>query len=185
MNEQKEKYYISRLREGDKNAFKMLFGHYYPMFFSFAVSILHDEFVADDVIQNVFLRIWVHRERLDASRSLKNYLLVSVRNEIYVHYRNVFLNNSEPIVTDYIDSSSLEETLSASDLRNRINEIIFKMPRRRRDVFTLSRIKGLSNSEIAERLGISVRTVEKHIELALRHIRSHLSIPVVLLIMML
>ncbi len=185
MTEKEETRLISELRNGDKGAFKQLFEHYYPLFFSFSVKILHDEFLADDVIQNVFVRIWVYREKLDSSRSIRNYLLVSVRNEIYAHFRNAFMNNSEPLSPDHVSASSLEDDLSASDLKYRINEVVLQMPPRRREVFMLSRVNGLSNAEIAERLGISVRTVEKHIELSLRHIRRQLSIPVILLLMIL
>ncbi len=182
MTEYVEKEYVSRLKSGDKSAFKALFEHYYPVFFTFAKNMLNDEFIADDIIQNVFMRVWIRRENLDTSRSFKNYLLVSVRNEIYVHYRSLFLKKEEALDNDYVNSSSLEDDVSATDLKERIGGIISRMPQRRREVFTLSRVNGMTNAEIASRLGISVRTVEKHIELALRDIRKILLIPVLLLV---
>ncbi len=74
---------IRNIRKGDEKSFEELFDRYYDRFYAFACALLHDRDAAEDILQNVFLKLWIGRERLDEDRSVSNYLLVSVRNEIY------------------------------------------------------------------------------------------------------
>ena len=78
-----DKQLIRAIKNGDTKSFSKLFEKYYDKYFSFACALLHDTDAAEDVLQNVFLKIWLGRERLDENRSIENYLLVSVRNEIF------------------------------------------------------------------------------------------------------
>lgn len=181
-----DKVLVRRLKGGDKSAFKALFERYYPQFISFAHKLLRDESAADDLIQNVFLKIWIGREHLNENKNFKNYLLVSVRNEIYQYFRQHFRITDTAECPEIIDpSQNLDTELSAKELEKRIVGIISKMPQRRREIFNMSRSEKLSNQEIANRLGISVRTVEKHIENALADIRKHINISVLVLAMIL
>ena len=175
MTEQNEKYLIGRLKKGDKDAFRQLFEHYYPLFLAFARKMLKEDYVAEDLIQNVFMRTWVLREKLDEKRSLKNYLLVAVRNEIYYYLRSEFKKKHEELEEEAaVSSFDINNAMSAKQMEVHISKIIAAMPERRREIFEMSRSQKLSNAEIAERLGISVRTVEKHIENALSDIRHKL-----------
>lgn len=181
-----DKVLVRRLRDGDKLAFKALFERYYPLFMSFAHRLLKDETAAEDLIQNVFLRIWTGRANLDEDKNFKNYLLVSVRNEIYQYFRHHFRIDDTAECPEVVDTTqNIDTELSAKELEKRITDVIMKMPQRRREIFNLSRLEKLSNQEISTRLGISVRTVEKHIENALKDIRQHLNISVLILTMIL
>ena len=183
MTEQNEKKLIINLKNGDKNAFKQLFEHYYPLFLAFARKMLKQDNVAEDIIQNVFMRTWVLRERLDEKRSLKNYLLVAVRNEIYYHLRGELKKRHEKLQEEAaICPFDINSAISAKDLEKDLERIVASLPDRRREIFEMSRNQKMSNSEIAERLGISVRTVEKHIENALSDIRQKLATTSVLAI---
>lgn len=175
MTELNETYLISRLKKGDKNAFKQLFEHYYPLFLAFAKKMLKEDYAAEDLIQNVFMRTWVLRERLDEKRSLKNYLLVAVRNEIYYYLRSEIKKKHEVLYEDAaICSFDINSAMSAKDMEQSLERIVATLPERRRAIFEMSRYQRMSNLEIAECLGISIRTVEKHIENALSDIRHKL-----------
>lgn len=185
---EQERNLIIRLKNGDKDSFNLIFDKYYPLFISFTRRILRNDAACEDIVQNVFMRLWIHREHLDPSGSLKNYLLVSVRNEIYCHLRLVFNSRREDILKDeheYHDVTDIAEEYSARDFYNNIDKIVSRMPERRKEVFELSRKGQMSNKDIADRLGISVRTVEKHLQLALSEIRRTLKLSVVALIMLL
>ncbi|MBE6251763.1 MAG: RNA polymerase sigma-70 factor [Bacteroidales bacterium] len=186
MTEQHEKYLIEKLKKGDKDAFRQLFEHYYPLFLAFAKRMLRDDYVAEDLIQNVFMRTWVLRERLDEKRSMKNYLLVAVRNEIYYYFRSEFKKKHDQLQEEAaVSSFDINSALSAKEMEKNIAKVIAAMPERRREIFEMSRTQKLSNAEIAERLGISIRTVEKHIENALSDIRHKLPVSILVLITLL
>ena len=175
---------VKRLKDGDKNAFKHLFERYYPLFISFAQRMLKDDSTAEDLIQNVFMKIWVGRENLNEDKNFRNYLLVSIRNEIYQYFRNAFKLEDTPQCPEIIDGSmNIETEMSAKELERNITGIISHMPQRRREIFNMSRHEKLSNREIAQRLGLSVRTVEKHIENAHADIRKHIHVSILVIIM--
>ena len=175
MTELNEKHLISRLKKGDRNAFGQLFEHYYPIVLSFVNSMLHNKTVAKDLIQNVFMRIWANRKNLDESKRLKNYLQVAIRNEVYYYLRSEMKKKHEDIHPEIMDhSTSSDASISAKELEKNISETLAAMPERRREIFEMSREKKLSNAKIAQRLDISTRTVEKHIENALADLRRNL-----------
>ena len=147
--------------------------------------MLRDADAAEDVVQNVFMRLWIGRERIDPERGLRNYLLVAVRNEIYCYLRMAFQarRESHSTVREPEDSAPGQDSeLSARELQQVVDQVVEHMPSRRREIFLLSRRQHLSNAEIARQLGLSVRTVEKHIELALQEIRQVLRVSIVLLV---
>ena len=177
---------VKRLKCGDKDAFRLLYERYYPLFISFAQSMLKDETMAEDLIQNVFMKIWVGRTNLHEEKNFRNYLLVSIRNEVYQYFRYAFRIDGDAQYPDIIDGSmNVEVSMSAKELERNITGIIARMPQRRREIFNMSRYEKLSNKEIAQRLGLSVRTVEKHIGNALADIRKNIPVSTLVLVMML
>lgn len=184
MTDSEDRILVKRLKDGDKKAFRALFERYYPMFISFSRKMLKDEATAEDMIQNVFMKIWVGRENLNEDKNFRNYLLVSVRNEIYQYFRHAFKIEDSGKCPEVIDGSmNVETDMSARELQKNISAVISGMPQRRREIFNMSRHEKLSNKEIAQRLGLSVRTVEKHIENALADIRRHIHISILVIIM--
>ena len=185
MRELDDRFLVKQLKDGNKAAFQILFERYFSLFLTFSNNLLKDQANAEDVVQNVFIKIWVGRDKIDENKNFKNYLLVSVRNEIYHHFRFAAKNQHDNLSTDIIDNEiNIETNLSVRELEQRIRELVQKMPQRRREIFNMSRTEKLSNLEIARRLGLSVRTVEKHIELALSDLRKGLTISIALLIML-
>lgn len=172
-----EQLLLRQLREGDMGSYETLFHRYYPTFFAFARGMLKDAGAAEDIIQNVFMKIWIHREALVETMSIKNYIYVLSKREIFNHLRAKY--NTHVVLTEDMmtleHSSSHEETQSDyRELREAVQNVIDAMPPKRKSVFCLSRFKSLTNQEIADKLGISIRTVEKHIELALRTFKEQL-----------
>ena len=169
-----EQLLLRQLREGDIGSYETLFHRYYPTFFAFARGMLKDAGAAEDIIQNVFMKIWIHREALDETMSIKNYIYVLSKREVFNYLRAKY--NTHVVLTE--DMMTLEQSSSTdeptTDYREAVQSVIDTMPPKRRSVFCLSRFKSLTNQEIADKLGISIRTVEKHIELALRTFKEQL-----------
>ena len=145
-----------------------------------------DRAAADDIAQNVFMKVWVNRERLDATKSIRNYLLVLARNEVYNYLRSkarTFTSLQEAVL--YSDKkkegspvprNEIEDMLDLNQTSEIVESIICRMPPQRQRIFRLSRFDHLSSKEIAAQLSLSSRTVEKHLELAIKELRKHLDI---------
>ncbi len=172
-----DKQLIRSIKGGDARSFEKLFEKYYDKYFSFACALLHDADAAEDVLQNVFLKIWLGRERLDESRSIENYLLVSVRNEIFdwlrLKYNQTMIH--EETVEKEDDSADIEASLAWAETSDKMDRIIRNMPPQRQRVFMMSRYSNMSSKEIADTLNLSIRTVERHIYLALKDLKSIIS----------
>lgn len=159
---------------GDVDAYERIFHKYYPMVLNFIKGMLKDNVRAEDVAQNIFMKLWVNRYMLNKDQSLKNYLYVLARNEVI----NILSSKTSRSLTFHAqlpDSSvggqEIDEWLSFTETNAKILQDIEAMPPQRRMVFKMSRYENMSNMDIAIRMNLSVRTVEKHIELALKDLR--------------
>ena len=172
-----DKQLIRAIKGGDTKSYEKLFERYYDRYFSFACALLHDADAAEDVLQNVFLKLWIGRDRLDENRSIENYLLVSVRNEIFdylrLKYNQTVVRGETPEKEDA--SADIEEEMFRSETSDRMDKIIKNMPPQRQRIFMMSKYENMSSKDIADALGLSVRTVERHIYLALKDLKQIIS----------
>ncbi|MDR0422588.1 MAG: RNA polymerase sigma-70 factor [Proteiniphilum sp.] len=163
--------------ESNRKEFEKLFIRYFPKVRSFARILLKSEQDAEDVAQDIFVKLWEQPEIWEKN-FVRNYLYTMVKNHIFNRIKR------KNIESGYIHSQI--DTLSPGDLaefRDPLDEMYLdemrlllklaleRMPEKRRKVFEMSRFQHLSNSEIAVRLNLSVRTVEQHIYLALRELK--------------
>ena len=168
-----EKIILSALSRGNEEAFDMIFEQLYPKMKSFAFRLCGNEFDAENIVQDVFMQLWVNRESLKDIDSLDGYVFMMVRNAGLNFLRGslrrgaVRLDDTLQVAGDVLHYKELEAVLEQE---------VSKMPPQRRTVFFMSRVEGLSNAEISDKLGISKRTVESHISLALRDLREAMSL---------
>lgn len=166
---------IHEIKKGSVKGFEILFLKYYPRFSSFIFGLVKDEWIAEDIAQNVFMKVWIHRESLQEDQSMQAYLYVLAKYEVYNHFRakhnRVVDRYIDGIHDNEIQNSEVEDKLHMEELQRSIYAAIESMPEKRREIFKMSRYQHKQAKEIAEITGLSIRTVEKHIELALRDLR--------------
>ena len=168
---------IMRFIEGDQTAFELLFRFYYPGLVVFAKQLIFDPAEAENIVQDFFVNLWVNRDKIKDSSSLKGYFFTSIKNRAFNYLKSVKVR--EHIIDELkqlTESDSLfqPDIFVESELQNRIKAALNKLPVRTREIFVLSRTKGYSNDEIADMLNISKRTVETQISNALRSLRVEL-----------
>lgn len=166
------------LKNGDEKAFETLFWKYNEHVYHFIYSLLYEKSMAEDLTQNVFLKIWEKHETIDVEQNFDAYLFTIARNLVYKETENRLLSEklTESLQRQLSDADSLtEERIDAESLREYINSLIEELPPSRREIFRLSRHEHLSYREIAERLSISEKTVETQVNRALRFLRDRLS----------
>ena len=163
-----ERKLITGLKKGEMSAYEQAFHLYYPRFVRFAEYIVKDLSTAKDLVQNVFLKVWRYRDRLDESLSQGSYLYVLTKREVLNHLRAC--KATEPVEA----MESLAEKGSDPERRADValvREQFSQLPPQRRRVFEMSRLQGMSNREIARALSLSEKTVERHITLAGKQLR--------------
>ena len=172
---------MSALADGNERAFDALFVEYYPKVLQFVMRFCHDKSEAENIVQDLFMELWIKRERFTKIENLDNYLFVSARNSA-IHYvkQSLVCVDDESACNVQSNYVSGDMKLCYEELYGFIMREIDSMPEQRRRVFVMSRVDGLSNAEIAERLGISKRTVEPHISAALAHLRKILPLLAIL-----
>lgn len=166
---------LERIKSGNASYYEELFRKYYRPLCLFALKYLRDPDEAEEIVQEMFVRIWQKKENLVIATSLKSYLYQAVRNICLNHLKH------EAVKLEYqknsIDSSStanVSDTLVALELEVRIRETLDKLPTERKRIFLMSRNEGLKYREIAEKLNISVKTVENQMSKALKFLKSEL-----------
>ena len=162
------------ISQSDRNAFNTLFGLLWEPMYLYAASLLMDNAVAKDLVQEVWMDYWERRERVEI-QNIKSYLFRATRYKCYNALRDLKFNKIQIEAAAAVFSPSeieLEEDLSY--LNKKITDTISGLPKRCQEVFTMSRINQVNNSEIARRLNISQRSVENQISFALRRLRKEL-----------
>jgi RNA polymerase sigma-70 factor (ECF subfamily) len=169
---------LVRLKNDDVSAFDQIYEWYFHKLFSFISKILKDEQETEDIVQEIFVKIWESRNKFDDCKSLNSYIFtVAYHNSISIIRKRIvdqkyleFLKNSSAVHSAPDGISELE----FYELNNQVQNLIDHLPERQKQVFLLHREKGLSYPEIAEQLGISKNTVEVHMVKALKYLRQNL-----------
>ncbi len=168
---------VQLLQKGNVAAFDSLFEIYSPKLFGFALKYFKTETDAEELVQEVFVKVWENRQTLKSELSFKSYLFTIALNQIRKHFNKKATSlryleslQNEP---EFTDNQSINDDNYESVL-TQINLIIEQMPSRRREIFIKSKLEGKSSKEIAAELNISAGTVDNQVSEALRFIRAHL-----------
>lgn len=181
MKKLKEKQTVSRSRASDISLFQQLFDSYFQSLVTYAFRFVNDWQAAEDITQDVFMALWVKKEDVDFDQPVKPYLYRAIYNRS-INYLNSALMQKRIEGVDTIDELINQEILSYNqhdalllkEITAEINNFVETLPPQCRNVYKLSREENLKNKEIAARLDISEKAVEKHITKALTEIRNHL-----------
>lgn len=169
---------LIRLKNGDKTAFESVYWTYNSYIFNFISSLLYDKSLAEDLTQNVFLKIWEKHETIDPTQAFDAYLFTIARNLVYKDSESRLLFETAIVVLNrqsFESDTLMEEKIEAESLREYIDSLIEQLPPARKNIFQLSRQKHLSNKEIAEKLSLSEKTVETQLYRALQFLKQRLS----------
>jgi RNA polymerase sigma-70 factor (ECF subfamily) len=164
------------INAGNKNAYKELFDRYAPRVFQFSLSYLKNKSDAEELVQDVFLKIWENRESLDQSKNFKSFIFKIAVNAIYDFIRHKNIENAFSDFTKNNSEIGTNETWHSvifEDMQQNLQKLVVQLPEQQQKIFQLSKIEGLSNDEIATRLNISKRTVENHIYRAVSFLKEH------------
>lgn len=167
---------IRELKENSHLAFRELYDGYWSNVYHFAALYLDDPEEIREVVQEVFLKVWEQRHKIDDSGHFDGFLFIITRNFIFNNSRKSFNTRfySLTVINALSDNTVMEEDIEARNMHEKIEEVISAMPPQRRKVFEMSRKQYKSYKEIALKLRISEKTVERHINEALKFIKSHL-----------
>ena len=164
---------LRQIREGNEEAFKSLFETYFTPLCRFIYLYLDDKAVAEELAMDIFIYLWENRDTFHIQLSLKAYLFQAARNKCL----NELRKKKEMVSIDDAELSGLNtdvSSLETEELYRLIHEAILALPEKCRHIFVLSRQESLSNQELAQKLNLSVKTVEGQITIALKKIRKFL-----------
>jgi len=168
---------IRRLKNEDKLAVDELFSHYYARLYHFSKSILKVETGIDDILQDVFVKIWLNRQKIGNAETFNAYVFTITKNEVLNLIRSNLRDNTfrdELFMQAVAQEYQTQNPLEFDEIKTAIDKIVASLPEKRQQVFILSRTDGLSNKEIAQKLNIAEKTVEDHITHSIRHLKSSL-----------
>ena len=181
-----DSYLVLQLQNNEVEAFNALFNKYNSKLYRFAFSLLKNSEDAKEIVQEVFFRIWKKRNEIDSTKSFKSFLF-SFSYNLIVDQLRLRLKDQEyrKFLKTHFESKKIEisDNLDYDKIVEQIRHAVDQLPVRRKQVYILSREVGLSHNEIAERMGITVKTVENQITLALKHLKNSLGkdiVPIVL-----
>lgn len=185
-----EKEFIEKLKDGDTTSYAFLFNRYYSGLVVYARHFLGSDNNSEDIVHDIFTTLWEKRKSLSVTLSLKSYLFAAVRNRClnYISHLRIQSEYQESVLRAGDISGMLTwEYYVEAELSEMIEKAIRKLPTQCQKVFIMSRFEEKAAAEIAKELEISPRTVEKHIEKAIRILRQELKdyLPLGLLIWLL
>ncbi|MGQ8338751.1 RNA polymerase sigma factor [Sunxiuqinia sp. A32] len=168
---------IEKIRNGDYRAFRLLFETYHTPLCNFSVSYVSQYVIADDIVQEVFIKIWEKRRKLFISGSVKSYLYTAVKNHSLNRLKSEAIRQEHTHLFSVIqDESIVDSEIELEEFRNYLFQCIEQLPPRCKDVFLESRFKGSKQEMIANTYDITVKTVKAQIGKALKMLKDCLQI---------
>jgi len=174
MTSNEDKNLVFYLKQGSSKAFEQLFLHYHKKLYHFGRRILNSREESENLVQSVFMEIWVNRTGLDEEKSFNGYLFKIAKNKVYNTIRKKI---NERAYRDYITGNNShtepagEDGYESKQWVETVERLIDSLPERRKEIFRLSRDKGLTYQEIAQQLQISENTVDTQIRNVLDYLR--------------
>ncbi|WP_128543969.1 RNA polymerase sigma-70 factor [Larkinella soli] len=181
---------VHAIRLGNEQVFEAVFRQHYAPLCQYARTFLHDYDDAEETVQAVFLTIWEKRDGLEINVSLKSYLYRAVHNRCLNRIRHLAVqaeHRERAAYEMYQVAEAPAQSLIADELSDRLQQAIQRLPEQCRLIFIMSRYEELKYQEIADRLGLSIKTVENQIGKALRILRTELAdyLPILLFFLLL
>ncbi|MCB9287631.1 MAG: RNA polymerase sigma-70 factor [Lewinellaceae bacterium] len=160
----------------DKPLFERLFKAHFAHLCNFANQYVQDPDSARDITQKVFMNLWENRGKIDPQKPVQSYLFTSVKNRClnYIRDRKKYRSYVLDLEIEDLDIAFEEEAPEFSELQDKVSEALQALPEKCRQAFEMSRYRNMKYTEIAEELGVSVKTVEAHISKALKSLREQL-----------
>lgn len=184
---------LTRIKHNDKKAFEYIFREYFPVLHEYANFYIGNSQLAEDIVQDIFLKIWDSRDRLAIHTSLRGYLFRSIHNNCIQYLRHKAVEQNHHV----IHQAKLEEAvlmsrlffetgltrLFESDIESLVDKAIDDLPGKTREIYVLSRHKYLKNSAIAKKFNVTEKSIEYHITRALESLRKYLKdyLPLILI----
>ncbi len=168
---------LTRVARGDEPAFHQLFDQYKQKVYSFAFYLTRSEAMAEEITQEIFIKVWIHRKILSEINYFTSWLKTIVRNQSYNYLRRIA--NEKIMLRGIASSAEFQASVTETDVLTReygqlLEHAIAQLPSQQRKVYLLSRQEGLKHKVIAEKMGITVSTVKNHMKAALDSIRLYL-----------
>lgn len=172
-----ERELLTRISAGDELAFRKLFDAYKDVIYSAAYKWTQSDELSKDILQDIFIKLWVKKESLSTVENLKAYLLITTRNHVFNAFKKIA--RSEAFMLEMYKENKTETNTAADFLMFKETGLLLKkamdqLPPQQRKVFTLGKLEGYKLKEIAVQMSISVVTVNKHMALATKAVKEFL-----------
>lgn len=168
---------LLKIAEGDEFAFRHLFEQYWDNIYGVAFTFTKSPVIAEEMVQDVFVKIWINREQLPQVKKFSDYLFIIARNHIFSVLRKKIYEEpfSDHLKEYFREASNLpDQQLLYRETEHLVQEAVAQLPPQQKLIYSLSRKDGLNQDEIANRLNISKNTVKSHMSKALQFIRNYL-----------
>jgi RNA polymerase sigma-70 factor (family 1) len=173
------------IKHDERKAFDILYRRYWALVYKQAFSYLHDPDACAEIVNDIFLNIWLKRKDLNIIK-FEGYLTAAARYRVY-NILKAKKSNKITYIEDYEHLASLntdnnvgEVNINTHEIHHQLSHLLNQLPERCKEIFLLSRMSHLTNTEIASKLSVSKRTVENQISLAVKYLRRHFCILAIL-----
>lgn len=172
---QDDAHIVKRLKQGDEQAFRTVFEMYHHKLFNFSLKFVHADEVAKEIVQNVFLKVWRNRRKLNPQLSFQAYLFKITKHENFKYLKRAARDASlkeELIHRCLTTAAPVEDNLLFTEYQEMANKAIALLPPKRRLVFEMVQ-QGLTHEEVAKELGVSVHTVRSQLANATQSVKEY------------
>jgi RNA polymerase sigma-70 factor (family 1) len=174
-----EKWIISEISIGNRHAFTELYQFYHKKVYGYALSIVNEEFLAQEVVQDVFMKIWIRRNTLLSIDNFAGYLAVCTRNETLNAIKKIAAQQKHYQVVQKTQTEldeGTEQQIQLRETRKMLDRAIQRLPPQQKKVYSLLNVQGLKLDDVAERMHITPSTTKTHLKAAIKNIRNFMDV---------